>query len=159
MVHGIAESEDEVLKEKLVDLSRNILEVDMKFSDIENIYRFGKSTDNTPRKLLVKFCSKLVRDKFYKNRKKTPIGLSNIGNIYINEDLTQLRSKLFHDTRQLVKRGRLHSTWTQFGNVMIKTTSDDKPVQVMNHTDLREKCTIHNQNITSDSDITDEDEI
>ena len=42
---------------------------------------------------------------------------------------------------------------------MIKTTTDGKPVQVMDHTDLREKCTTQNLNITSDSDITDEDEI
>ncbi len=159
VVHGMPESENETLKEKLVDLAVNVLGVNMKCSDIENAFRFGRSTEDNPRKLLVKFRSKQIRDMFYLNRKKTPINPSGCGNIYINEDLTQRRSKLFHDTRVLVRRGRLHSTWTQYGNVMIKTKHDAKPVPVFSNRDLRMTYEDDNSNISSDIDTTNEDEL
>ncbi len=156
VIHGISESENQTSKDQVVDLAGNILGVTVKNSDIENAYRFGKSAENSPRKLLIRFRSKTVRDKFYQNRKKTPINPSGQNSIYINEDLTQLRSKLFHDTRKLVKRGILHSTWTQYGNIMLKTTPEDKPVPIFSNEELREKIT-NLKNLTESELQTDED--
>ncbi len=159
VIHGIPEIAGETLKSKLVDLSENVLGISMKCSDIENVYRLGKVIEDTPRKLLVKFRSKKMRDKVYQNRKKTPIDPLSNCNVYINEDLTQHRSKLFHDARKLVKSGRLHSTWSQYGNVMVRTTNDDKPVPVYNHVDLRSKYETTNEDFPTESDATDEDEL
>ncbi len=155
VIHGIPEAAEDTLKSQLIALSENVLGISMKFSDIDNIYRLGKVNEDTPRKLLVKFHSKKMRDNVYQNRKKTPINPLSNCNVFINEDLTLHRSKLFHD----VKCGRLHSTWTQYGNIMVKTTNDDKPVPVFNHADLRNKYETTNEHIPIDSDATDEDEL
>ncbi len=159
VVHGIFEDDDETVKQKLVDLSNNVLGIHMKSLDIENTFRYGKSTENRPRKLMVKFRSKKMRDDFYSNRKKTPITPSSSDNIYINEDLTQLRSKLFHDARNLVKIGKLHSTWTQYGNVMVKSTNNDKPTAIFCHRDLKDKYDVPNSGLEDygDSNATEDE--
>ncbi len=48
--------------------------------------------------------------------------------------------------------------WSQYGNIMVKGTNDDKPVPVYNHIDLRSKYETTNANCTIDNDETDEDE-
>ena len=65
---------------------------------------------------------------------------------------------MFHDTRILVRRGRLHSTWTQYGNLMIKKTHDAKPVPIFSNCELREIYEDYNSDISNDIDVTNEDE-
>ncbi len=67
----------------------------------------------------------------------TPMYDDTSRNIYINEDLTLHRAKLFHDARQLVKQKRLHSTWTQQGNIMLKKNEEDRPTAVYDNEELR----------------------
>ncbi len=140
IVFGIPEENtEECLKQQLYNLATDVLGMkDFKQSDIETAFRLGKpSLTNQPRKVLLKFRSKRKRDEFYKRRKKTPISEDVSKNIYINDDLTLHRSKLFHDARKLVKQQRLHSAWTQHGNVMVKKQEDDNPVAVYDHEQLR----------------------
>ncbi len=109
----------------------------IKSSDIEEAYRIGrKKEDNQPRNLLIKFKSKR-RDDFYKRRKMTPISSDVTKNIYVNEDLTLHRARIYHDTRKLVKRGKLRYTWTQHGNVMIRVTEDSPPIAVYSTEELQ----------------------
>ncbi len=144
VVFGIPESNnDHGIHDKVVTLAKDVLGIQsMKNSDIEMTHRLGKpqNIEDQPRKLLIKFRSKKARDEFYKLRKKTPMHEDNSKNIYINEDLTKYRGKLFHDARIFVKTRKLHSCWTQNGNVMVKSTSDDKPTAVYDHEELRDKC-------------------
>ncbi len=86
----------------------------------------------------MKFRSKKTRDDVYKKRKLTPIGDDVTKNIYINEDLTKHRSQLFHNARKLVKSKKLHSCWTQYGNIMTKRMSTDRPVAVYTHEESQE---------------------
>ena len=104
--------------------------------DIDSTYRLGKQREGKVRDVLVKFSSKKKRDLYYSRRKDTPKDVNNM-KAFINEDLTPYRSKLFFDARCLVKRKRLHSTWTQGGNIMIKAEAYDTPVPVFSHEDLR----------------------
>ncbi len=57
--------------------------------------------------------------------------------IYINEDLTIRRNKLFYDARGLKKSGRLTAVWTQEGNIIIKTSESSEPIAVNTQSDLR----------------------
>ena len=120
-------------------------------------YRLGKRSYDTnhPRKILVKFQSKTKRDAFYKGRKRTPISDDPNMNIYINEDLTLHRGKLFHDARKLAKQHRLHSTWTQQGNIMVKKNEEDRPIAVYDNRELRRVFETSNQiqHLDSSSDI------
>ncbi len=117
-INGLLENNDECLTTRLVRLLNlpNVTE-----EDINSTYRLGKQREGKVRDVLVKFTSKKKRDLYYAKRKNTPKDDNNM-KAFINEDLTPHRSKLFFDARCLVKRKRLHSTWTQEGNVMIKVT-------------------------------------
>ncbi len=116
-------------------------------SDIATITRMGKPKEDKNRDLIVKFVSKESRDKFYSLRKNTPKNREN-KKVYINEDLTATRAKLFYDARQLVKRGKLHGTWSQNGNIIIKVNENDSPCAIGNHAELRSKV----KNYSYDSD-------
>ncbi len=139
VIYGLVEAEDEDIKEKVISLANNVLQChNMKSTDIEQATRMGKKKGNgLQRNTLVKFRTKKARDDFYNKRKLTPIGEDVTKNIYINEDLTKHRSQLFHDARKLVKSKRLHSCWTQYGNIMTKRMSTDKPVAVYTHDELK----------------------
>ena len=89
---------------------------DINEQDIESSYRLGKSKPGKTRDVIVKFVSKKMRDMFYSQRKSTPKNCDN-RKAFINEDLTQLQAELFYDARRLVKNQRIHSTWTQEGNL------------------------------------------
>ncbi len=142
VIYGLVEDEEEDIKEKVVSLANDVLQLNnMKPTDIEQASRMGKKKgDGLSRNTFVKFRSKKARDDFYNKRKLTPIGEDVTRNIYINEDLTKHRSQLFHDARKLVKSRRLHSCWTQYGNIMMKRMSTDKPVAVYTHEELKRQC-------------------
>ncbi len=57
--------------------------------------------------------------------------------IFINEDLTLFRNKLFYDARCKKKSNKLHSVWTQDGRIVIKVTDSSEPVMISSHADLR----------------------
>ncbi len=100
----------------------------------------------------MKFVSKKKRDLFYALRKQTPKNEEN-KKVYINEDLTESRAKLFYDARQMVKRNKLYGTWSQNGNIMVKVKENDNPCVIQNHQELASKT----RYVTSDSDSIEED--
>ena len=57
--------------------------------------------------------------------------------IFINEDLTTFRNKLFYDARCKKKSNKIHSVWTQDGSIVIKVTETSEPVVIRYHADLR----------------------
>ncbi len=113
---------------------------DKSAENIISTSRMGRVKDDRPRDLIIKFTSKKARDEFYSLRKRTPKDNEN-RKVYINEDLTESRAKLFYDARQLVKRSKLYGTWTQNGSIMVKVTETSIPCAVVSHRDLRSKVT------------------
>ena len=144
---GLPEN-DEVLNSQVVQLLKlpNIME-----QDIDTAYRLGKKKEGKFRDVVVKFASKKKRDIFFAKRKDTPKD-TNGKKAYINEDLTPFRSKLFYDTRCLVRRKQLHSAWIQGGNIMVKAEEFDTPASISSYQELRRK--VHRtlcDNINSDT--------
>ncbi len=108
---------------------------DIQPESIISATRMGRIRGGRPRDLVVKFSTKTARDKFYALRKKTPKDEEN-NKVFINEDLTEARAKLFYDARRMVKRSKLFGTWSQNGNIMVKVTESDNPAVIHNHQDL-----------------------
>ncbi len=134
-VMGLSEQDDTNIKSQLIKL---VGAKDITANDICCSTRMGKKKDGNSRDLLVQFVSKEKRDEFYSMRKKTPKDEQN-RKVFINEDLTELRAKLFYDARRLVKRNKLFGTWSQNGSIMIKVTENDNPCVIRNHQELRSK--------------------
>ncbi len=137
----------------------------LKKTEIEEIYRLGKKTQQKPmRDLVVRFKKKSTRQQFYKNRKSysPPEGQHNI---YINDHLTEHRSSLFYSARKLVKSKVIHSAWSQQGNILIRKQESDKPMQINSHQELariKEELQEHDEDddtnqFSDGSDSSDED--
>ena len=126
--------------------------------DIHSTYRLGKERDGRIRDVIVRFVDKRKRDTFYSKRKSTPKG-NDDKKVFINDDLTPFRSKLFFDARRLAKTNWIHSTWTQEGNILIKLKEDEAPVAVTTHQELRAKVFGYNlENFDSISNSSNEGE-
>ena len=100
-------------------------------------YRDCQFLSKKPRDLIIAFSTREKRDEFYAQCKKTKVKLEDGRPLCVNEDLTSSQSKLFYDSSRLVKAKKLHSTWTQKGNIMVKTTEDSRHTAIYNHDDLR----------------------
>ena len=110
----------------IVDLANNILKLDPQLTpnDIEVSHRLRKPTsarNNEPRAIIVRFRSKAERYRVISNRKN--LKQYNEGKdikVYINEDLTATRAKLFSTVRKLQKDKHFSQVWTYNGNIRIK---------------------------------------
>ena len=138
-VTGLPETEKESIAETFVNFTRERLKLtNVSPNDIEHISRMGKSDTNKTRDVLVMFKTRALRDAVYqrkkilynKNERKSPSG------IYLSEDLTPYRQRLFYDARQIRKQGRIWAVWTSFGRLLVRIKETDNPQHIRNHKDL-----------------------
>ena len=113
----------------VVALANEVLKVDppLQLSDIEVSHRLRKprhAKDNEPRPIIVRFLSKNERYRIISNRKQLKdYNLTNEHpNVYINEDLTSMRAKLFSTVRALHKKRHFQQVWTYNGIIRVKDT-------------------------------------
>ncbi len=132
---GIPEEEGEMLQQKVLEVVNEKLNLQtICETDINMCYRLGKVNESRTRDLIVRFNSREKRNLVYQCRRNMP---RETQPIYINEDLTLWRNKLFYDARSLKKSGRLTAVWTQEGTIFIKTSESSDPVAVKTHSEMR----------------------
>ncbi len=138
-IDGLPELDEEHMKDTLVKLFKNRLGITgIKRSDIRNVHWIGGKRTST-RRLIVCFTSKEMRDQVYQRKKRTMTN-PDTKNIYIDNDLTSLREKLFFDARKLARAKKIHFAWVDCGNVMIQRREGDRPRTVYNLKQLAEAC-------------------
>ncbi len=98
---GIPEEDGEKLQNKVLSITKQKLNLDaVEDSDIDLCYRLGRARDSMVRDVIVKFTSRDKRNLVYRCKRNMP---RENPAIFINEDLTQPRNKLFYDARCLKK--------------------------------------------------------
>ena len=124
------------------------LNVDISTDDISNSHRLPVSTkpekndDLTSTPIIVRFVSRDVRNKIYANRKLTrqldmkKFGIKDTTNLFINENLTLLRKRLFWKTKQKVKEAGYKYIWTSNGNIFVRKVDEANPIAVNSEKDL-----------------------
>ena len=131
-ISGVEESTGENPDSLVMNIC-NTLKTGLSFDDIDRCHRVGKPKENGSRDILVKFISYRTRQKLYIKRtdlKKTEHGLRGT---YINEHLTQKRSKLLFEARKLAGNGKVLGAWSADGTILVKilssgaNPSDDNP--------------------------------
>ncbi len=141
-------------KTEIVKFSKEYLALDdISSEDIEEVTRLGKIKEDKPRDVLIKFRSKQKRNKFYSRRKNlydANTRRSSSG-IYLNEDLTPYRQRLFFDARNLRNKEVIHSVWTTTGTIMIKVEENSLPKPIMTHRDLAD---VLRENSNNDNKMT-----
>lgn len=138
---GIAESDEESTDLIVTDLAKAIGS-DLVLDEIDRSHRLGKprmqpSSINAgpegdkqgqrklkPRDIIIKFTSYRARSKLMKL--KSRLGSAGYKGVFVNEDLTQTRSDLFYQARQLVKKKLVNDTWTSDGVIIIKDAQNKK---------------------------------
>ncbi len=149
---GLVEEEgDQNDVKRIQKIAKTTLGVMVKKEDLAETYRLGKVTEKKKaRDLILKFKKKSIRDEFYKNRKKL-MQSEEQPSIFINEQLTERRANMFFAARKLVKAKKLHSVWSQRGNILVRKEETDKPKQIRSHNELAEITGA----FTEDDEITD----
>ena len=141
-IEGIPERKDEdVVGTVMGVLNAMHLEPGVTIDSIDRVQRLGvwKQSNTKPRVMLVKLSTYRVRQHIFSAKKKlktislTPRsheesqGASTPNNaqakLFINEDLTQYRSKLLNECRVAKKKKYILDCWSFDGRIMIRTKS------------------------------------
>ena len=103
----------------------------------------GKTSSQTPPPIIVRFVSRDKRNEMMANRhgirqadlKKFSVAGTN--GIYINENLTHYRKKLFWLAKQKAKSCEYEFFWTVNCNIFVKETENSKAMMIKNEQDLQ----------------------
>ena len=114
-------------QENITDLTMNLFKeqmgVDIKTSDIDRVHRTGrKDISGKIRPVLVKFATYRARAAVY--RAKARLKGNHLHDIFVNEDLTKVRSQLLFTARQMKKTKKIADCWTFDGRIFLKTNSN-----------------------------------
>ena len=114
---------------------------DINEDDISSAYflppKKSENRNASPRFLVVRFQRRSVRAKvFYSRRQLKDYNHDNNTHFYINEDLMNFRRKLFAETSQAAKDGKIDSAWTSNGTIYAKTGAG-RIVSIRTREDLR----------------------
>ncbi len=91
---------DKDIKVNIENMANDNLNIDdFDESDVVRMWRLGRESAKEPRDLMVTFSTRKKRDEFFMQSKKTKVKLEDGSPLYVNEDLTTFRSKLFYDSR------------------------------------------------------------
>ena len=85
------------------------------------------------RAIIVKFLAHSTKDDIYSKRKELK---HKMDGVFINEDLTNHRNKLFKLARELRSDNKIMGTWTTNGKVRVKMNSGTN-ITVNNELDLK----------------------
>ena len=125
-INGVSNTQEDTTQ-AVVTIANDILKVDPPLDerDISVSHRLPTRRNaprNEPNPIIVRFVSRADRDRVLKIRKNLKVyNEEKDVKIYINEDLTAIRAKLFSIARSLQKQRLLAQTWTYNGAIKVKT--------------------------------------
>ncbi|CAH2006639.1 unnamed protein product, partial [Acanthoscelides obtectus] len=117
----VPEAEGENLSEKVYEIFKNKMEVDINRSEITAVCRVGRQNGSNPRHILVSFKDNCIKIAAY-NKKKMLKGTK----IVVKEDLTIQRLKAMKPASE--KFG-FRNVWTVNGNVFARTDKGVEKIQ------------------------------
>ena len=124
-----------------------LLDVDILPSHISTSHRLPKKIGQngnvirTP-PIIVRFTNRDIRNKLYANRKQTrtldlkKFSVNDTKKIFINENLTQSRKRLFWKTKQRAKNENWKYYWTHNGSILAKKDDDTDAIPIKSDLDL-----------------------
>lgn len=131
--------------EKIQNIVTNFFsteEIELGLSDVDRCHRVGKKTRG-PRAVLVKFTSYRAKATLMKKSKEL-----RDKNIFVNEDLTNVRYKVLQKALKLKKEGVLTSVWTYDGRIHIRDRDVDWVSVVTSEKELGEAVVLDPQDTT-----------
>lgn len=132
-VSGVPEVASEDTDKVIIHIAET-LDVPINRSDIDRSHRVGRidnrgSGDGAAggrrrhRDIIVKFATYNAKQRLYSKRKDLREN-EDMRHLYINEDLTRLRSKLLFDARCLVRAGKLKAAYASDGKIFVRDNGE-----------------------------------
>ena len=122
-ISGYDEAEHESTDDIVIKMASDIGS-DLLLHEIDCSHRVGKPNlgRTKPKGILIKFTAYKARQKLYK--KRTELKDKGYSGVFLNEDLTKLRSKVLLEARKVVKADSPKGVWSSDGNIFIKDYAD-----------------------------------
>jgi len=140
-IHGIPEKRDENLEIIVKNLGQ-ALDVEINYSDIDIVHRLPSKSAIRP--IIVKFSSYNEKHELYAARRKlrslidAEDRFNGAKTIYINENLTRQRKKLFAEVRKRVKLNRWYGAWTKDGKIFLRKEKEGRNTRIKQEVDLED---------------------
>ena len=93
--------------------------------------------------IIARFTNRDVKNQIYANRKLARsidlrnFSISGTKNIYVNENLTVMRKRLFWQTKQKAKEKGFKFFWTMNGNIFVRKSDDTNIIAIKCDQDLK----------------------
>ena len=104
------ENADQTTNNVITVLNKNIPGLNLKECDIDMCHRLGKAIEGRPRQVIVKFTSRLLRNKVYRLKKNLQRP------IFITEDLTKLNHQVYLSVKSK-QPDEIERCWTTSGDI------------------------------------------
>lgn len=136
-IHGVPELKNENLLKVFENICAHV-NFDVNVDKVDYIHRIQNRNTEHPKPILIRFTSRLVKEnmlgavrvkqhaEFSKNKKP---GLWLVGAqkpIFINENLTSDKKRLYKEARQFAKEKRYKFVWVRNGNIFLRKDETSK---------------------------------
>lgn len=141
-IHGVPEAKEEDLDTVVVQVADHV-GVEIEENDIDIVHRLPVKV-NDIRPIIVKFKSHKVKSQIYFARRRlrgTELDrdvLNGAEQIYINENLTAQKRRLFAETRKRAKQHKWHKVWTVDGKIFVCQEKGDRSIKISSYTELED---------------------
>jgi len=137
-IHGIPQTEDEDLEETTIKVAESVGVV-LDEDDIDIVHRLYSKAQIKP--ILVKFKSHKTKNELYQARRKLrDVKASETFNgavaVYINENLTAFRRRLYGEVRKRAYQNKWYRTWTLDGKIFVCKEKGERSIRINHHGDL-----------------------
>ncbi len=133
-INGLPEANED-FEENTAEVVSNFITTKMDIPmlkwQIESVHRVGKKERGKNRPIVLRFLSHDKKIQVMKAKKKLRDPSARPGEqVYINDDLTEVRANIFKTARQAVKDKKIFSTWVFGGRIFVKIKATDNPTLV-----------------------------
>ena len=123
-----------------VDLDKEEISIAHRLPQKKRIGKTRSSNDKKHPTIIVRFVSRTKRNEIYARRFKAKdvetFPVENMENLYINENLTQRRKRLFWLTKQKAKELGYSFIWTNNGQIYVRETEESEKMHIKFENDL-----------------------
>ena len=147
-IAGVPQQPNENTNSIVIEVAK-LLNVVVPSDHISTSHRIPKKPNHStkdsvcPPSIIVRFTNRDTRNKMFANRKfirnlnLKQFSVPGTEKIFINENLTQTRKKLFWQTKQKAKKEEWKYYWTVNGNIFVKKHNNANAVLIKNVQDLQ----------------------
>lgn len=130
----------DIMLDNFIKFGKEKLQVDINRHDIVDIHTLPRK-DKAMDTCIVRFASKITREKIMRNKHKLKTTSRNGDKIYINEHLTRRNGEIAKEARSLRREGKITGTWTKNCRVLVKKL-DETIIQVRTLAELHQALEI-----------------